>query len=217
MAGVEAFGRFARRAERHTLHGTLRGRLADAASAPRPMADGLRTVPAPRTATAVPHHRDVALTPGREAVGREGSPTGGVLENQVAKTPFAGTRGYDGGRRIVGRKRHASVDTDERLLMMNLTPDVSDSAGVQAILSAIRGRSPRLKHLFADASHDRTRIVQKTAFLGFIVKILRHFDAAKGSEAIPRRLAVERPFGWMIHWRRLVRDYQKRLGACPGS
>jgi len=28
---------------------------------------------------------------------------------------------------------------------------------------------------------------------------------------IPRRWVVERTFGWMIRWRRLVRDYEKRL------
>lgn len=67
------------------------------------------------------------------------------------KAPFAQARGFDGGKRIVGRKRHVAVDTDGRLLMVNLPPaDVSDSAGAQTILGAIRKRGPWLKHLFAD-------------------------------------------------------------------
>jgi transposase len=97
---------------------------------------------------------DVALMLDREAAGREASPTGGVLDSQTVKAPFAEVRGYDGGKKIVGRKRHVAVDTDGRLLMVNLNPvDVSDSAGAQAILDAIRKRWPWLKHLFADAGY----------------------------------------------------------------
>jgi transposase len=55
---------------------------------------------------------DVALMLDREAAGREASPTGGVLDSQTVKAPFAEVRGYDGGKRIVGRKRHVAVDTD---------------------------------------------------------------------------------------------------------
>ena len=155
---------------------------------------------------------DVALMLDREAAGREASPTGGVLDSQTVKAPFAEERGFDGGKRIVGRKRHVAVDTDGRLLMVNLTPaDVSDSAGAQTILGAIRKRWPWLKHLFADAGYDRTKLMDKAAFLDFVVEIVRRSDKAVGFEVIPRRWVVERTFGWMIRWRRLVRDYEKRL------
>ena len=33
----------------------------------------------------------------------------------------------------------------------------------------------------------------------------------RGFEVLPRRWVVERTFGWMIRWRRLVRDYERRL------
>jgi putative transposase len=37
---------------------------------------------------------------------------------------------HDGAKKIVGRRRHIAVDTDGRLLMVNLTPaNISDSAG----------------------------------------------------------------------------------------
>jgi anti-anti-sigma regulatory factor len=50
---------------------------------------------------------------------------------------------FDGGTKTVERKRHVAVDTDGRLLMVNLTPaDISDSAGAQMILDAIRKRWP---------------------------------------------------------------------------
>jgi transposase len=53
---------------------------------------------------------DVALMLNRERVGREASPTGGVVDSQSVKAPGARTRGYDAGKKIVGRKRHIAVD-----------------------------------------------------------------------------------------------------------
>ena len=79
----------------------------------------------------------------REAAGREATPSGGVIDRQSIKAPYAKERGYDAGRKIVGRKRHIAVDTDDRLLLVRLTPtDISDSAGRQMILNAIRKRWP---------------------------------------------------------------------------
>ena len=155
---------------------------------------------------------DIALMLDRELSGREASPTGGVLDSQTVKAPFAETRGFDGAKKIVGRKRHVAVDTDGRLLMVSLTPaDVSDSAGARIILDSIRKRWPWLKHLFADGAYDRTKLMDKAAFLDFVIEIVRRSDASAGFVVIPRRWVVERTFGWMVRWRRLVRDYEKRL------
>ena len=94
---------------------------------------------------------DLALMVDRERAGREASPSAGVIDSQSVKAPQGETRGYDAGKKIVGRKRHIAVDTDGRLLMVHLTPaDISDSAGGQVILDAIRKRWPWVKHLFAD-------------------------------------------------------------------
>jgi transposase len=154
---------------------------------------------------------DAALMLGREAAGRGAGPTAGVLDSQSVRAPSAGVRGYDGGKRMAGRKRHVAVDTDGRLLMVNLTPaDVPDSAGAQTVPDAIRKRWPWLKHPFADAAYDRTKLLDKAAFLDFAAGIVRRSDPKGGFKVIPRRWVVERTFGWMIRWRRLVRDYERR-------
>ena len=73
---------------------------------------------------------DIELMFDRERQGREASPSAAVIDSQSIKAPHAKTRGYDAGKKIVGRKRHIAVDTDGRLLMVNLTTaDISDSAG----------------------------------------------------------------------------------------
>ncbi len=83
----------------------------------------------------------------RERCGREASPSAGVIDSQSVKAPYAEPGGHDAGKKIVGRKRHIAVDTDGRLLMVNLTTaDISDTAGAQAILDGIRKRRPWVKH-----------------------------------------------------------------------
>jgi putative transposase len=155
---------------------------------------------------------DVALMLDRERAGREASPTGGIIDSQTIKAPEAKTRGYDAGKKITGRKRHIAVDTDGRLLMVLLTPaDISDSAGAQMILDAIRKRWPWLKHLFADGAYDRTQLMDKAAFLDFTIEVVKRSNTAKGFEILPRRWVVERTFGWATRWRRLVRDYEERI------
>lgn len=155
---------------------------------------------------------DVELMLDRERAGREASPSAAVIDSQSVKAPHAGTRGYDAGRKIVGRKRHIAVDTDGRLLMVNLTTaDISDSAGAQMILDAIRKRWPLVRHLFADAAYDRLKLMDKAAYLDIVLEIIRRRDGAQVLDVLPRRWVVERTFGWMIRWRRLVRDYERRI------
>ena len=155
---------------------------------------------------------DVALMLDRERSGREASPSAGILDSQSVKAPAARVRGYDANKKILGRKRHVAVDTDGRLLMVNLTTaDISDSAGAQMILDAIRRRWPWLKHFFADGAYDRGQLMDKAAFLGFVIKVVRRLADQPGFTVLPRRWVVERTIGWMIRWRRLVRDYEQRI------
>jgi Natural resistance-associated macrophage protein/Transposase DDE domain len=76
----------------------------------------------------------------RERAGRSADPSAAILDRQTVKAPAAGgTCGFDGAKKIVGRKRHIAVDTDGRLLMVNLTTgDIADSTGAQAVMDAHR-------------------------------------------------------------------------------
>lgn len=53
--------------------------------------------------------------------------------------------------------------------------------------------------------------MDKASYLDFVVKIIRRGDQQQGFKILPRRWVVERTFGWMIRWRRLVRNYEKRI------
>jgi transposase len=80
----------------------------------------------------------------RERVGRAPSPSAAVIDSQSAKTAEAGgPRGYDAGKKVNGRKRHALVDTDGRLIKLIVHPaDIQDRDGGAALLKASRRSFP---------------------------------------------------------------------------
>lgn len=47
--------------------------------------------------------------------------------------------------------------------------------------------------------------------LGFVVEVVRRLENQHKFVPLPRRWVVERSFGWMVQWRRLVRDYERRI------
>jgi hypothetical protein len=113
--------------------------------------------------------------------------------SQTVKSPAAAERGYDANKKITGRKRHIAVDTDGRLLMVNLTAaSISDSAGAQKVLDALKQRWPWLKRLFADSAYDRWALLDKAAFLDFIVEVVRKIQDQHTFVPLPRRWVVER-------------------------
>ena len=95
--------------------------------------------------------------------------------------------------------------------MVNLTPaDIADSTGAQAVLDVVKKRWPQVKHLFADGAYDRTALMDKAAALEFDVEVVHRHEQQTGFAAMPRRWVVERTFGWMVRWRRQVRDSEER-------
>ncbi len=61
------------------------------------------------------------------------------------------------------------------------------------------------------ARYGRTELMGKAAFQALTLEIIRRSDTPKGFERLPRRWVVERSFGWMTRWRRLVRDCEERI------
>jgi len=155
---------------------------------------------------------DLALMLDRMCEQREVVPSAGIVDSQSVKAPGAHERGYDAHKKISGRKRHIAVDTDGRLLAVNLTPaDVADSTGAQLVLDALVKRWPCVKHLFGDAAYDRRTLLEKAPYLDFTVEVVRGLQGQSGFQVQPRRWVVERTFAWLMRYRRLVRDYEQRI------
>ena len=128
------------------------------------------------------------------------------------EAPHASDRGIDAHKKIVGRKRHVAVDSDGRLLLVNMTPaNVADSTGAQMILDAMYRKWPSVKHFFADGAYERKSLMDKATYLGFVVEVVKRTPGQTGFQPVAKRWVVERTFGWLVRWRRLVRDYERRL------
>ncbi|TLS41371.1 IS5 family transposase [Streptomyces montanus] len=147
----------------------------------------------------------------REAEGRDAQPSACVLDAQSVKTsanvPATG-QAIDAGKQIAGRKRHLGVDTLGLLLAVWVaTASVSDNVGGIHLLSWIAAANPHVSKAWTDTGY-RTKAIDHGARLGIDVEAVRRGPAAKGFQVIPRRWVVERTFGWLMHHRRLARDYE---------
>lgn len=175
----------------------------------------------------------------RTRAGRDPQPSAGILDTQSVKTTtVGGPRGYDGAKKLSGRKRHLLVDTLGLLLRARVhTADLQDRAAVGLALEGAADQFPRLEHLWVDQGYTGTGKTWIEKNLGWSVEVVKHPPKARGEWQprgdpedlstvyfewvrlapqpkkfrghLPRRWVAERTIGWLSLSRRMSKDYER--------
>jgi transposase len=103
------------------------------------------------------------------------------------------------------------VDSNGWLLAVLVTAaSVQDRAGGHRLVALLRERLSTVTLVWADGGYAGRLVVWARAVLHLSIAVVKRTDDVAGFVVVPRRWVVERTFGWLARYRRLVRDYERR-------
>jgi len=142
--------------------------------------------------------------------GRAPSPSAAVIDSQSVPTSrVGGPRGFDGGKRVKGRKRHIVTDTLGFLLAVLVHPaGIHDSQRAPHLLQRMLRKVPRMQVIFADQGYSGTPEGLLWRCFGWLLHLVSRDEEKRGFVVESKRWIVERTFSWFGGYRRLTKDYE---------
>jgi len=154
----------------------------------------------------------------REKEGRAAEPTAMIIDCQSVKSAEGGEAiGFDGGKKVHGRKRVLLTDTlGFARLVKVVAADTPDSHAGYQLLRTLLGRPrllPRVWKIFADGGFRGTLEEWCHKMLHLTLAIVLKEEGQIGFQVLPKRWVIERTNAWISRQRRLARDYERTTAS----
>jgi putative transposase len=148
----------------------------------------------------------------RIETGKNPTPSVGIVDSQSVKACnlCEGDIGYDGGKKIKGRKRHIVVDTLGLIMITVIhAANIHDSVGAKEVFRALKDKYLcGIQKIFADGGYLGELIEWVQLQFGWSLEIIKR-NELHTFKVLPKRWIVERTFAWLSFHRRMSKDYER--------
>jgi putative transposase len=154
----------------------------------------------------------------RVAAGHEPEPRKAAIDSQTVKGSEAGgARGYDGGKKVNGRKRHLIVDSLGLLLVVLVTAaNADDGTTAPMVLRRLTAEHRRrLDEIRGDGKYNNRSLDRYLAReqASYKVTVVERPAGAQGLVQLPYRWVIERTNAWTGKYRRNSKDYERQTSS----